>query len=322
MALPVVVPVGEATAEALREQLLAEIETLKVGRLHRSRRPVRPGGHRRAQEAHRGLHPAGRGRRRRAGASTAAASRCRATRTASSSARPCSTTSSRTMKTYQDEIFGPVLQIVRAETLRRGAGAAVEPPVRQRRRHLHPQRPRRARIRRPGQRRHGRHQRADPGAGRLPHLRRLEAHRPSATPTSTAWKACASTPRSRPSPPAGPRAGWRATPASSSRRCASGRRRWTSRSPTTAGASRTPRAPSPRPSSRRTRRAGTRTEIFPVEALTQGRRARASPAIYVTRGRRRLGADAGWTRRSSSRRWPTATSRPRPSCRSTTWPPG
>jgi malonate-semialdehyde dehydrogenase (acetylating)/methylmalonate-semialdehyde dehydrogenase len=31
MALPVVVPVGEATAEALREKVLAEIETLKVG---------------------------------------------------------------------------------------------------------------------------------------------------------------------------------------------------------------------------------------------------------------------------------------------------
>src|ERR1700722_5517121 len=31
MALPVVTPVGKATAEAVREKLLAEIETLKVG---------------------------------------------------------------------------------------------------------------------------------------------------------------------------------------------------------------------------------------------------------------------------------------------------
>jgi malonate-semialdehyde dehydrogenase (acetylating)/methylmalonate-semialdehyde dehydrogenase len=52
------------------------------------------------------------------------------------------------MKTYQEEIFGPVLQIVRANTLRGGRRPAVQAPVRQRRRHLHPQRPRRARVRR------------------------------------------------------------------------------------------------------------------------------------------------------------------------------
>ena len=58
--------------------------------------------------------------------------------------------------------------------LRRGAGAAVGPRLRQRRCDLHPRRRRRARFRRQGQCRHGRHQRADPGADRLLHLRRLE----------------------------------------------------------------------------------------------------------------------------------------------------
>src|SRR3546814_9777038 len=51
---------------------------------------------------------------------------------------------------------------------------AVEAPVRQRCRDLHPQRPRGARIRAARQRRHGRHQRPDPGAGRLSYVRRLE----------------------------------------------------------------------------------------------------------------------------------------------------
>ena len=51
-----------------------------------------------------------------------------------------------------------------------GGGAPAErASIRQRRRDLHPQRPRRARIRGAGQCRHGRDQRADPGAGRVPH---------------------------------------------------------------------------------------------------------------------------------------------------------
>ena len=44
----------------------------------------------------------------------------RATATASSSARPCSTTSTRTCRVYTDEIFGPVLSVVRVAHLRRG----------------------------------------------------------------------------------------------------------------------------------------------------------------------------------------------------------
>ena len=67
MALPVVVPVGEKTAEALREKVLAEIDTLRVGSLHRLRRSIRSGGQRRSSQEDRGLHTAGGRRRRRAG---------------------------------------------------------------------------------------------------------------------------------------------------------------------------------------------------------------------------------------------------------------
>jgi malonate-semialdehyde dehydrogenase (acetylating)/methylmalonate-semialdehyde dehydrogenase len=67
MALPVVVPVGKKTADEVRERVLAELETLKVGHLHRRGRAVRPGGLGGAQAEDRGLHPDGRRRGRRAG---------------------------------------------------------------------------------------------------------------------------------------------------------------------------------------------------------------------------------------------------------------
>ena len=57
MALPVVVPVGEKTADALREKLLAEIETLKVGVStdpDAQYGPVVTAAH---KAARRGLHP-------------------------------------------------------------------------------------------------------------------------------------------------------------------------------------------------------------------------------------------------------------------------
>ena len=49
MALPVVVPVGEDTAERLRAKLIPAINALKCRRLERSRRAVRAGGNARAQ---------------------------------------------------------------------------------------------------------------------------------------------------------------------------------------------------------------------------------------------------------------------------------
>ncbi len=123
-------------------------------------------------------------------------------------------------QSYQEEIFGPVLQIVRADNFEEAVALPSEPSVRQWRRHLHPQRPRGARVRCAGQRRHGRHQRADPGAGRLSHVRRLEALAASATSTSTAPRACASGPRPRPLRSAGPMAGRMAKTRSTSRRWA------------------------------------------------------------------------------------------------------
>ena len=81
------------------------------------------------------------------------------------------------MRIYKEEIFGPVLSVVRAHDYDEALSAAVRSRLRQRRCDLHPRRRRRARLRRQGQCRHGRHQRADPGAGRLLHLRRLEAFR-------------------------------------------------------------------------------------------------------------------------------------------------
>ena len=62
----------------------------------------------------------------------------------------CSITSSLTMKSpIKEEIFGPVLQIVRADSFEEAVSYADQAPVRQRRRHLHPRWPRRARVRQP-----------------------------------------------------------------------------------------------------------------------------------------------------------------------------
>jgi malonate-semialdehyde dehydrogenase (acetylating)/methylmalonate-semialdehyde dehydrogenase len=90
MALPVVVPVGQKTAEALRER--CSPRSRRCGRrLHRHRRPLRPGGHRRPQAEDRDYIQLGVDE----GAELVVDGRgfsCRATRRASSSARACSTT--------------------------------------------------------------------------------------------------------------------------------------------------------------------------------------------------------------------------------------
>ena len=80
-----------------------------------------------------------------------------------------------TMDNYRDEIFGPVLGVTRVAHLRRGDQARQREPVRQRHGDLHARRRRRppVPVRRAGG--HGRHQRADPGAGRVLLVRRLEA---------------------------------------------------------------------------------------------------------------------------------------------------
>jgi malonate-semialdehyde dehydrogenase (acetylating)/methylmalonate-semialdehyde dehydrogenase len=90
-----------------------------------------------------------------------------------------------TFRSYQEEIFGPVLQMVRADSFEEavrlpsehqyGNGVAIFT------RNGHAAREFAARVN-VG---HGRHQRADPGAGRLSHVRRAGSAAASATSTST-----------------------------------------------------------------------------------------------------------------------------------------
>jgi malonate-semialdehyde dehydrogenase (acetylating) / methylmalonate-semialdehyde dehydrogenase len=116
MALPVVVPVGAKTADTVRAKVLAEIETLKVGVSSDPAAqygPVVSAAHRKkiADYIALGVHE---------GAELVVDGRDFALQgyeqgffigpTLFDHVTP-------TMKTYQDEIFGPVLQIVRAETL-------------------------------------------------------------------------------------------------------------------------------------------------------------------------------------------------------------
>jgi malonate-semialdehyde dehydrogenase (acetylating)/methylmalonate-semialdehyde dehydrogenase len=115
MALPVVVPVGAATADALRQKLLTEIETLKVGVANdpdAQYGPVVSAAHRKKVEDYiqlgvdegaelvvdgRGFQLQGHENGFFIGP------------TLFDQVKP-------QMKTYQDEIFGPVLQIVRAQS--------------------------------------------------------------------------------------------------------------------------------------------------------------------------------------------------------------
>ncbi len=78
------------------------------------------------------------------------------------------------MDAYRDEIFGPVLTVMRVKSYDEAVRLVNENPVRQRDRDLHPGRRRGPPVPVRGERRHGRHQRADPGSGRVLQLRRLE----------------------------------------------------------------------------------------------------------------------------------------------------
>ncbi|HZZ34380.1 MAG TPA: CoA-acylating methylmalonate-semialdehyde dehydrogenase [Caulobacteraceae bacterium] len=115
MALPVAVPVGKATAEELRERLLAEIDTLKVGVSTDAAAqygPVVSAAHKKRVEDYIQLGVD-------EGAELVLDGRGFALQgyengffigpTLFDQVKP-------TMKTYQEEIFGPVLQLVRAET--------------------------------------------------------------------------------------------------------------------------------------------------------------------------------------------------------------
>jgi malonate-semialdehyde dehydrogenase (acetylating)/methylmalonate-semialdehyde dehydrogenase len=115
MALPDAVPVGKATAEALRERVLTEIESLRVGVStdpDAQYGPVVTAAHRKRVEDYIALGAS-------EGAELVVDGRGFSLQgyengffvgpTLFDKVRP-------EMKTYQEEIFGPVLQIVRAET--------------------------------------------------------------------------------------------------------------------------------------------------------------------------------------------------------------
>ncbi len=127
MALPVAVPVGRATAEALRERVLAEVETLRVGvstDAEAQYGPMVTAAHRKRVEDYIALGV-------REGAELALDGRGFALQgyergffmgpSLFDHVRP-------RMKTYQEEIFGPVLQIVRAETVGEAMTLASEHP--------------------------------------------------------------------------------------------------------------------------------------------------------------------------------------------------
>ena len=79
------------------------------------------------------------------------------------------------MTIYQEEIFGPVLGVVRVKTAAGSHGPDRRPRIRQRHLHLHPRRRGRALLHRPHSGRHGGRERAAAGAGGLPLVWRLEA---------------------------------------------------------------------------------------------------------------------------------------------------
>ena len=79
------------------------------------------------------------------------------------------------MRIYREEIFGPVLSIVRVPDFAAAIELVNAHEYGNGVRVLHERRRRRARVHAPHQGRHGRHQRADSGADGVPLVRRLEA---------------------------------------------------------------------------------------------------------------------------------------------------
>ena len=75
---------------------------------------------------------------------------------------------------YRDEIFGPVLCVLRAETYEEGVALINASPFGNGTADLHPRRRRGPPLPAGDRGRHGRRERTDPGAGGLPLLRRLE----------------------------------------------------------------------------------------------------------------------------------------------------
>ncbi len=127
MALPVAVPVGERTAEALRERLLTEIETLRIGvstDAEAQYGPVVSAAHRKRVEDYIELGV-------REGAELVLDGRGFSLQGHEDGFFMGPTLFDRVkpdMKSYQDEIFGPVLQLVRAETFEEALALASDHP--------------------------------------------------------------------------------------------------------------------------------------------------------------------------------------------------
>ena len=113
--MSVAVPVGKTTADRLMERLIPRVESLKIGTSIDPSADYGPLVTKEAVAKVRNYIQLGADE----GAdwwSTAAASRCRATRRGFRRPAACSTGSSRACALYKEEIFGPVLQIVRAQS--------------------------------------------------------------------------------------------------------------------------------------------------------------------------------------------------------------
>lgn len=173
MALPVVVPVGEETAERLRERLIPAIAALRIGvssdpdaqygpvvtAQHKARieQWITTGVEEGAELVvdGRGFVLPGHERGFFLGPSLF------------DHVRP-------DMRAYREEIFGPVLQIVRAPDFETAVRLPSAHPYGNGVAHFHAQRPCRARIRGARRSRHGRRERTHPGARRLSQLWRVE----------------------------------------------------------------------------------------------------------------------------------------------------
>ena len=217
MAISVAVAVGDAAdplVERLREQGARGQGRPGPGPGVRDGAGRHAGGARADRRLHRPGREAGAdvGRRRpRAGAWTA---------TASGSARRCSTRCTPEMaRLHATRSSARCSRSCGSTRSTRRSRSINAQPVRQRRRDLHLQRPGRAPLPARGRRRHDRHQRPDPGADGLLLASAAGRTRCSATTTSTAPRACASTPAARRSPAAGPRR--RRTPATTAATCTS-----------------------------------------------------------------------------------------------------
>ena len=203
MAISVVVAVGDV-ADALVDAIAERIPKIKVGPGNEPEQRDGPADHRRAPRQGRRLPRQRRRARARPSSSTAGSTcsparrrllprRLAARRRRARHGRATTTRSSaRCSRSCASHDYEEALALDQRQ------------PVRQRHGDLHPRRRRRppVPVRRPG--RHGRRQRADPGAGDLLQLRRLEGVAVRRHRTCTARRASTSTPAARSSPAAGP----------------------------------------------------------------------------------------------------------------------